>query len=50
MKTVFADSAYWIALIRPDDQHQRTALDARRALGQAHLVTTEEVLVEFFPG
>ncbi|OEU49429.1 MAG: nucleic acid-binding protein [Desulfuromonadales bacterium C00003096] len=47
MKTVFADSHYWIALIRPGDQWADAAKVARSLLGDALIVTTDGVLVEF---
>ena len=50
MKEIIVDTAYWIARIEPADQHREAALKARAALGRAHLVTTEEVLVEVFSG
>jgi len=47
MKHVFADTHYWIAITRPKDPYRKAAREARRALGDAILVTTDEVLVEF---
>jgi predicted nucleic acid-binding protein len=47
MKSVFADSLYWIAMARPNDQHKLAATAARRAVGDVVLVTTDEVLTEF---
>jgi len=47
MKTVFADSHYWIAIVRPGDQHAWAAKTARSSLGDAFIVTTDEVLTEF---
>lgn len=47
MKTVFADSMYWTAVVRPGDQWNTAAKAARQALGQAVIVTTDEVLSEF---
>ena len=44
---VFADTVYWIALARPDNQWHGKAQAAARALGQARIVTTDEVLAEF---
>jgi hypothetical protein len=47
MKLVFADAAYWIALVNPNDQWFEAAVAAYEELGpDAHLVTTEEVLTE----
>ena len=47
MKTVFADTAYWIAMARPRDQWRSAARNALRQLGQIRIVTTDEVLTEF---
>lgn len=47
MKHVFADTLYWVASITPGDSWHAPTLRAVAALGPVHLVTTEEVLVEF---
>lgn len=47
MTEVFVDTAYLIALARRNDQWHDTAVAARHRLGEAHLVTTDEVLTEF---
>ena len=47
MKKVFADSHYWIALAKPRDQWEEAAKAARALLGEALIVTTDEVLTEF---
>ena len=47
MKTVFADTFYWIAIANPRDEWHPVAVNASRALGAVHLTTTDEVLVEF---
>jgi len=47
MKTVFADALYWIAIVRPKDPWKLPAQEAREAIGNAILVTTDEVLTEF---
>jgi uncharacterized protein len=47
MKTVFADTLYWVAIVLPDDPWRQPAERARQALGDARLVTTDEVLSEF---
>lgn len=46
MKTVFADSAYWIAMLNPEDEWSAAAVAATRELGDVHFVTTQEVLTE----
>lgn len=47
MKTVFADTIYWIATANPKDQWSRAATKAREQLGDTRIVTTDEVLTEF---
>lgn len=47
MTSVFADTFYWIACIRPDDQWSEAARHAREKLDNATLATTDEVLTEF---
>lgn len=46
MKRVFADSLYWVAMVRPNDAWTDTAKQARQNLGDAILFTTDEVLTE----
>ncbi len=46
MKTVFADTLYWMALVYPKDQWRQAALGAKERLGPARIVTTDEVLTE----
>ncbi len=46
MRTVFVDTAYWAAVIRPRDQWHQAALRAEKKLGNVLLVTTYEVLTE----
>ena len=47
MRSVFADTLYWVALVHRRDQWHQQAVEATRLLGEAQLLTTEEVLVEF---
>ena len=47
MKQVFADTLYWVASITPGDPWHAPTLRTVAALGPAHVITTEEVLVEF---
>lgn len=47
MKSVFADTLYWVAIVRPDDPWAAGARRARQELGEVLLVTTDEVLTEF---
>lgn len=46
MRTVFADSGYWIALLSPKDDLHSQALSLSKGLGPHLLVTTEMVLAE----
>ena len=45
--TAFTDTAYLIAILNPADELAESATAAHRQLGDARLVTTEEVLTEF---
>ncbi len=47
MKTVFADTHYWLALANPHDQWHEPACKAQARLDSARIVTTDEVLAEF---
>lgn len=47
MKSVFVDNLYWVAILKRGDQWAGPAKQARDALGQVLLVTTDEVLTEF---
>ena len=47
MRTVFADTFYWIALLNPKDQAHARAVSVSKGLGAAEIVTTDEVLTEF---
>ncbi len=47
MKTVFADTVYWVATVRPGDQWGGSARRAKSLVGSARLLTTDEVLTEF---
>ncbi len=46
MKLVFVDTAYWVALVNPNDQWRRQALTAGSSLHNVQLVTTDSVLIE----
>ncbi len=46
MKTLFADTFYWVALINPGDDWYNRVLNASNSLGQIQIVTTDEVLTE----
>ncbi len=47
MKTIFVDTAYWIAIVCPRDQWAPSAKAVRNRLGNVLKVTTDEVLTEF---
>lgn len=47
MKAVFADSLYWIAIANPKDPYHESAKQARVALGNVVLFTSDEALSEF---
>ena len=47
MKTVFVDTLYWIAIVRPNDQWGDPAKKAKSLLSNVLLFTTDEVLTEF---
>ena len=46
MRTVFADTAYWVALLNRDDSLHRQAFELRACLGSSVIVTSEMVLTE----
>ncbi len=47
MRKVFADTLYWIAIVKPNDSYERAAKEARGKVVDCVLVTTDEVLGEF---
>jgi len=47
MTTVFADTVYWLATARPNDQWKEPAQRAKESLENVRLLTTDEVLTEF---
>lgn len=47
MQLIFADTFYWTALINPRDQWHQQVKALSPKLVQQHLVTTDEVLIEF---
>ena len=46
MRAVFADTVYWIAMIREDDHWAEVVRQANQRLGRTSVVTTQEVLTE----
>jgi len=47
VRKVFADTLYWVAIVKRDDAYAPAARIARRAIGPCIIVTTDEVLYEF---
>ena len=47
MKTVFADTLYWVAVVHPNDQWGDSAKKAKSLLGNVLLWMTNEFLTEF---
>ena len=47
MRTVFADSGYWIAMYSPSDERYLEARAITAGLGPSRIVTSQMVLVEF---
>lgn len=47
MKTLFADTFYWAAMLNPRDQWHQAVRQFNQTIGPIQLVTTDEVLVEF---
>ena len=46
MRTIFADTFYWAASINPEDDWHDRVIAVTSTLGQAGIVTSEEVLAE----
>lgn len=46
MKTVFADTGYWVAALNPRDQLHAKARAVSQSLGKFRILTTEMVLAE----
>lgn len=46
MKAVFVDTNYWVATINPRDQLHARAVEVRKGLVSAGLITSESVLIE----
>lgn len=47
MRSVFADTHYWIAIANPNDEWHEAAVTAGKSLGHVRIFTTDEVLAEF---
>ncbi len=50
MRSVFAHTLYWGAVLHPLDQYRAQVIRAREVLGDIRLVTTDEVLTELLDG
>jgi predicted nucleic acid-binding protein len=50
VRTVFADTCYWIARFNPRDDLHAKAREISEGLGGCRIVTSEMVLVEFLNG
>jgi len=46
VRTVFADTGYWVALVNPHDDLHQKALDTSRSIGPVFTVTSDPVLTE----
>lgn len=46
MKSVFADTSYWIAILNPKDDLHSRAKQANEKLDSRHIHTTDSVLIE----
>ncbi len=47
MRTLFADTFYWAAMLNPRDQRHGEVKRFNQTLGAVKLVTTDEVITEF---
>jgi len=47
MKSLFADTFYWIALTDPRDKWRKAALEVTQERNKSQIVTTDEVLDEY---
>jgi predicted nucleic acid-binding protein len=47
MRSIFADTHYWVATAKPNDPWGPAAKRAKEQVGNVLLVTTDEVLTEF---
>lgn len=50
MKTLFADTGYWLALLNPRDQLHGKVRHVSASLGQVRIITSEMVLDELLAG
>lgn len=46
MRTILADTSYWVALIDVNDQWHERATDIGKSLGNQPILTTDEILTE----
>jgi uncharacterized protein len=47
LRQVFADTAYWLALTNPFDQHHEKAVSAAASLQGKRIITSDTVLTEY---
>jgi hypothetical protein len=47
MKTVFADSHYWIAIVNPNDSWAEAAKKARSSLGEIFIIKYKQMLFDY---
>ena len=50
MKQVFADAAYWIAILNPRDGLNAKAREVSKSLNECRILTSEMVLIEVLNG
>ena len=50
MKTIFADTGYWVALLNPNDDLHTKAVQLTQEILPVQIVTTEFVLMELLNG
>jgi predicted nucleic acid-binding protein len=48
MKTIFADTFYWVAFINNRDDWHEKAIEVTSKLQQVTIVTTDKVFIEVF--
>ncbi len=46
MKTVFADTSYWVAKINPLDQWHSRIIEVEYEIGIVKLITSEQIVIE----
>jgi uncharacterized protein len=46
MRSIFADTCYWIAIINKNDQLHEAAVKTSNSLGKVHIITADAILIE----